>query len=79
MQCINNSCKESYSGVRRVNYGMRGVGRGFYEIQQVNHMPLLLSYNYFECLQVNTLIQLKINNIKCKEVIQTTSYPPIPN
>jgi hypothetical protein len=41
----------------------------------VNSMPLLLSYNCFACLEVDTLIEPEICNIESKEVIHTISYP----
>jgi hypothetical protein len=70
---INNSCKGSHSGVGRVSHGMRDVRGGFCEVQQVNCMPLLLSYNHFVCSQVDTLIQPEVCNTKVKK-----SYKPSP-
>jgi hypothetical protein len=45
----------------------------------VNSTPLLLSYNHFACLQVDTLIQPEICNNESKEVIHTISHPPNSN
>jgi hypothetical protein len=55
---------------------MRGVRRGFFEIQWVNHTLLLSSYNHFACLQVDTLIQPEICNIESKETIRSIFIPP---
>jgi hypothetical protein len=59
--------------------GTQDHREGFCEIQWVNSMPLLLSYNHFVCLQVDTIIQPKICNIESKQVIQTISHPLNPN
>jgi hypothetical protein len=42
-------------------------------------MPLLSSYNRFTCLEVDTLIESHTCVAKSTEVVQTHSYPPIPN
>jgi hypothetical protein len=78
-QHINDGCKGNHLGVGKVGHRMRGVRGGFCEVQQVNCMPPLSSYNCFACLQVDTLIQPEISNIESKGVVQTTSHPPIPN
>jgi hypothetical protein len=65
-----------HSDIRRSLSGVRG---GFCEVQWVNCRPPLSSYNWFACLQVDTLIELEIYNIKSKEVIHSISHPSIPN
>jgi hypothetical protein len=42
-------------------------------------MPLLLSYNRFTCLQVDTIITPEICNIESNQVVQTISHPPNSN
>jgi hypothetical protein len=63
----------------RDGHRTQGIRGGFCEVQQVNSMPLLSSYNCFACLQLDTLIQPEICNNESKEVIHHISHPPIPN
>jgi hypothetical protein len=52
---------------------------GFCQIQRVNSMPPLSSYNRFACLEVDTLIESHTCVAKSTEVVQTYSHPPIPD
>jgi hypothetical protein len=45
-----------HSDVGRIDHRMRGYGGEFSEVQQVNSMPPLSSYNIFTCLQVDTIM-----------------------